>query len=412
LFPGIFASFFLPFFNKMSDDDPSPGSSAPSTGSDTPMPDAAFIPQAEHLANPPVTKISPTDGAFPDAAPEGEAVFTRLVETLKGPIQIIAKKPIEWSKRDPLHFWQSLAFALRSEELTCIAVSSFVDTTGQNKLYIASNDPIAESQKQELTDIIHMFLDLQPLEEIATRLLPRHLPYIVKQVGKIAAAQQQAFAAEYPGELASTVKTLAAKVISGDAISLDDIQLLMDLIEDNREELRAMKDGNTTGTSEDAKKMAYHLCKITRIFDEVYFVWKKIRKHQPDPALASLSRHFQFVSLGCHAELAILKTAKDCCASRTLYIGVSKRPCYCCSLFFKAVQENKSTAFNISIVTTHGKLYGRWNKIEGCFEKEFNQVWAKATKEITARGKHLEQQTDDNSSESDEDYLPKVRLRK
>jgi hypothetical protein len=46
-------------------------------------------------------------------------------------------------------------------------------------------------------------------------------------------------------------------------------------------------------------------------------------------------------------------------------------------IFFIAVEENRSVKFSISIVTTHGKLYGKWSRIENCFEKEFNQVWAK-----------------------------------
>ena len=74
---------------------------------------------------------------------------------------MVLKKDIIWSKKDPLHFWQSLAFTLRSEELTRVAVSSFVDTQGQNKLYIASNDPMVDSQQQEITEIIYMFLDLK-----------------------------------------------------------------------------------------------------------------------------------------------------------------------------------------------------------------------------------------------------------
>jgi dimeric dUTPase (all-alpha-NTP-PPase superfamily) len=97
------------------------------------------------------------------------------------------KKEFAWNKKDPLHFWQSLAFTLRSADLThrtCVAVSSFVDTMGQNKLYIACNDPMTSSQQQEVTEIIIMYLDLKPLEEIAAKLLPRHLPYIIKQFRK------------------------------------------------------------------------------------------------------------------------------------------------------------------------------------------------------------------------------------
>jgi hypothetical protein len=174
----------------------------------------------------------------------------------------------------------------------------------------------------------------------------------------------------------------------------------MNLIVDNRKDLQAMRDGTTEGTSEATRKMAYHLCKMDKVGEDAYFVWSKVRRHQQDPSLKKLSRSFQYISLNCHAELAILKTAKDCCSSKTLYIGVSKRPCYCCSLFFKAVKENKSVKFNISIVTTHGKLYGNWNKIEGGFDKEFNQVCAKVVQDEKLREEQLRKQTDDNSSES------------
>ncbi|OAJ41898.1 hypothetical protein BDEG_25428 [Batrachochytrium dendrobatidis JEL423] len=394
-----------------ADDSSQSSEQTPTNSNEASMTDTAeYTPQANHLANSPVTKIFPTNGPFPDADPGTEAEFTRMCEQLKRPIQMLLKKEIVWRKRNPLHFWQSLAFTLRSEDLTRVAVSSFVDTMGHNKLYIASNDPMTSAQQQEVTEIVRMFLDLRPANEIAAKLLPRHLPYIIKQFDKITRLQLEAFAAEYPGDLSSTVKTLSVKNISGDALSLDDIRPLLNLIVENRKSLRAMKDDSTMGTSKAAKKRPIICARWIRVGEEIHFVLKKVRKHQPDPALQSLSRHFQFTSLGCHAELAILKTAKDCCASRTLYIGVSKRPCYCCSLFFKAVQENQSTTFDISIVTTHGKLYGRWNRIEGCFDKEFNQVWAKVIEDITARKKYLTHQTDDNSSESDDDYRPTAEL--
>jgi hypothetical protein len=160
--------------------------------------------------------------------------------------------------------------------------------------------------------------------------------------------------------------------------------------------------------------MAFHLMKMVRLFEEINFVWKKVQRHQQDESLKSLKKQFQFISLNCHAELAILKTAKDYSVSKTLYIGVSNRPCYCCSLFFKAVEENKSTDFSISIVTTHGKLYGKWSRIENCFEKEFNQVWAKVVEDKSALKKQMPQQTDDNSSvsggSSDEDDLAKIKV--
>ena len=106
---------------------------------------------------------------------------------------------------------------------------------------------------------------------------------------------------------------------------------------------------------------------------------KKVKKHQANPSLALLSKPFEFIEnkSNSHAEIAILNAAFDHCASHTLYIGVSKRPCYCCSLFFKAVEENKGVKFNISISSTNGNVFNEWNKIDGFLDKEFNQVYEK-----------------------------------
>jgi len=293
-------------------------------------------------------------------------------------------------------------------------VSSFVGKQGENKLGIASNDPMNASQQHEITEIINMFLDLKPVNEIAAKLLPRHLSYIIKQFKKISPLQLEAFTSEYPGELSKAVKTLSVKNISGDALTLDDIRKLMNLITENRRVLKAVKDGSTQDISEATIKMAFHLMKMVRVFEEINFVWKKVQRHQQDGSLKSLKKTFQFISLNCHAELAILKTAKDYSESKTLNVGVSKRPCYCCSLIFKVVEENKSVDFSISIVTTHGKLYGKWRRVENCFEKEFNKVWAKVVEDKSALKKQTPQQTDDNSSvsggSSEEDDLAKIRV--
>jgi hypothetical protein len=180
----------------------------------------------------------------------------------------------------------------------------------------------------------------------------------------------------------------------------------MNLISENRRVLKAAKDGSTQDISEETRKMAFRLMKMIRLSKEINLVWKNVQRHQQEESLKSLIKQFQFISLNCHAELAIVKTAKDYSVSKTLYIGLSKRPCYCCSLFFKAVEENKSTNFSISLVTTNGKLYGNWSRIENCFEKEFNQVWAKVIKQTP--------RTDHNSSvsgsSSDEDDLAKIRF--
>jgi hypothetical protein len=182
-----------------------------------------YISQAENFQNSPVTIISPYQGSFPDTT-GAEAEFNHVCNNLKRPVQMVLKKGIIWSKKDLLHFWKSLAFTLKSEERTCVAVSSFVDKQGQIKLYIASNDPMNVSQQHEITEIINMFLDLKPVNEIAAKLLPRHLSYIIKQFDKISPLQLEAFTSEYPGELSKAIKTFLVKNISGDALTLDDIR--------------------------------------------------------------------------------------------------------------------------------------------------------------------------------------------
>ena len=165
-----------------------------------------------------------------------------------------------------------------------------------------------------------------------------------------------------------------------------------------------MKEGKSENASEATKRMAFHLCKMIRIVEEIDFVSKKIKLHQADKLLKSISKPFQFIENknNCHAEIVMLSIAFSHCASNTLYIGVSKRPCYCCSLLFKAVQECKSLKFNISIVTTHGKLYGSWNKIEGFFVEEFIKVWTiVVAKRSIIEKPDFQMRTDDNSSVDD-----------
>ncbi|KAI3660583.1 hypothetical protein MP638_000123 [Amoeboaphelidium occidentale] len=176
-----------------------------------------FTPQATHLDNSPVTKVSPPKSAFPKSNTGDEQKFNIICEELKDTpgLQLADKKPIEWDKRDPLHFWQSLALVLRSEDLVCIAVSSFVDKEGQNKLYFASNRQMNDAQKEDIRDITSMFMELQPEEEIAYRVFPRQLPYIIKQFNKIYVEQTKVFEAEVPsplGEIAKEIQNLKQKV--------------------------------------------------------------------------------------------------------------------------------------------------------------------------------------------------------
>ncbi len=126
-------------------------------------------------------KASPCDGPFPGIV---EAEFNRLCEEFGRPIKMPRMYDILLSKKDTLRFWQAVAFVLRSEEHPNVAVSSFVDHLGHTKLYITSNDPMTDARQREVTGIIHMFLDLRPLQDVIDRLVPRHLHYILKRFQK------------------------------------------------------------------------------------------------------------------------------------------------------------------------------------------------------------------------------------
>jgi hypothetical protein len=344
--------------------------------------------------------------SFPHAADGNkEEEFNKLCQTIKIPIQITQKRDIVWHSRDPLHFFQSLAFVLRSESLTCVAVTSFTDIEQVTKLYIASNQTITQSQQREMTDILMLFLEMKPSKEILAKVLPRQLSYIIKQFLKGANVFSE-FVKYYPGNLATKVKELMYIALFERKLTLDDMCPLLKLIWEERNVLRSIKAGNLENTKETIR-MAYHLCKMIRIHQDINFVAKKVKIHQEDVSLKLLSKSFEFIENrnNCHAELAILKTAADRCDSKTLFIGVSKRPCYCCSLLFKAVAERQCMKFNISIVTTHGKLYGNWNKIEGFLVDEFRLVWAKVIeKKAIIEKSDIPMVTDDNSSVSESSF--------
>lgn len=97
---------------------------------------------------------------------------------------MIAKKEIVRNKRNPLHFFQALAFILKTEKITWLAVTSFLDNQGQTKLYVAANEPRTREQQNEITEIIKLFLDIEPVENMSAKMLPHHLSFIIKQFKK------------------------------------------------------------------------------------------------------------------------------------------------------------------------------------------------------------------------------------
>jgi hypothetical protein len=136
---------------------------------------------------------------------------------------------------------------------------------------------------------VNLFLDLKPVNEIAAKLLPRHLSYIIKQFRKILEPSVYTLFKKVPNRLElleslfkennfpEDLSTLIAKLIFKQTLSLDDIRKLMNLITENRRVLKAAKDGSTQDISEATRKMAFHLMKMVRVFEEINFVWKKVQ---------------------------------------------------------------------------------------------------------------------------------------
>jgi hypothetical protein len=362
------------------------------------FPQESLAPLTDHPDNlSTVIQISPTECSSPESfADDVEEQFIELCKRLKTPVQIIPKTEMIWNRREPLRFFQSLAFVLRSESYPDIAVSSFVDTQGATKLYVASNQSMTVTEQKEITEIIDLFLEMSTATEIDAKVLPRQLSYIIKQFRKGAPLVDD-FIKDFPGDLANLIEDLMFKR----RLSLDDMYPLLKLIWGKRKDLRLMKAGTSANATEETRRMAFHLCKMVRIFEEINFVMKKVKNHQEDASLKSLTKPFHFIENKnkCHAEIALLNTAVEHGASKTLYIGVSKRPCYTCSLFFKAIEEFQSVNFKISMVTTSGKLYGNWNKIDGFMAKEFNLVWASVVeKRDMIHNSHTKIDNNDNSS--------------
>lgn len=123
-----------------------------------------------------------------------------------------------------------------------------------------------------------MFLDMKPAKEIVLKVIPRQLSYIVKQLDKIKIAQLNSFTKKYPGELPAMIKTYKKKMID-ETLSHDDIKSLVKMV---WYQLRKIKDDANENTEEDTKRMAFHLCKIIRVLEEIDFVATKIKSHQQD----------------------------------------------------------------------------------------------------------------------------------
>lgn len=111
-----------------------------------------------------------------------EAEFGTLCDKIRVPIKVEATKAIVWNPNDQLKFFHSLAFFLSSKYIACIAVSSFKNSLGETKLYIASNHTLSSIQKAEINEILVLLLDGKPLKEIDALIIPRLTFYILKHL--------------------------------------------------------------------------------------------------------------------------------------------------------------------------------------------------------------------------------------
>ena len=227
-----------------------------------------------------------------------------------------------------------------------------------------------------MTNIINLFLEKRAVKEIEAIVFVRQLSFIIKIFNKIMdpslfEAIKNLMCHEKLLEiffatlaLPDVLKEQISKLLFKEILNMEDLLPFLELIWERRDTLRLLiaqypEDSET-------KRMAKQLCKMVRIHKDVRFIANRIKSHQNDKSLTMLSRPFYFVenTWNCHPEIAMLKAAIDHSNSDTLTIGVSKRPCFCCSILFNSVEYFKCIKFKISIVSTNGKLYNNWNIID------------------------------------------------
>lgn len=164
-----------------------------------------------------------------------------------------------------------------------------------------------------------MFLELKPVNDILQKVFPRQLPYILKQFGKCWWLVDDF--TDFPAPLADKMQELIACIQvheSLNALPLEDMRSLMNLIKEHRKALEAIILGTTKDTSEETiKVVAYYLLKMLRMRDAISYVMKQTRRYKQNSLFTTLVKPVEFVFFNCHPELAIVKTAKDYCISKT-----------------------------------------------------------------------------------------------
>jgi predicted CoA-binding protein len=145
-----------------------------------------------------------------------------------------------------------------------------------------------------MTGIITLFLEMKPTKEILAKVLLCQLSYIIKQFKKVLDTSVYNLLKDLPNRVEllesyfeqNNLPEVLTKHISRmtfkKILTLDDIHPLLKLIWENRNVLRLMKAGTMENTTEATKRMAFHLCKMVRIHEDINFVAKKVKLHRTD----------------------------------------------------------------------------------------------------------------------------------
>lgn len=281
---------------------------------------------------------------------------------------------IRLRRTNPLKFYEALAYALKSQENTNIAVTSFIDKAGESKLYIATKESISIHEREEMSDIVLLFLDhSMNINHLLEKILPRHLPFIFKKLQKINIDQKEEFSKTYPGDVSDALEYFTRISYNGyTEESLKAVRYLLALIWRDQTQFKSIK---ADGYSIHLRDIAKNFLKSIKLMKGIKFINNRMTLHKKTKSVKTLQTQFQFVSYNCHPELAILNIAHDNCALHILYIGVSKRLCQCCSLFLKKIEVSKKLKFRISCSLTNGVFEDNWGRIENFFfETEYDQV--------------------------------------
>lgn len=293
----------------------------------------------------------------------------------EAPCVLQKKEPLNWRKDDPLRFFQSLAFVLKSD----LAVFAFETKSNETKLFLVANKYF-KGEKKQITRILNMILDKKPFEEILKVVIRRHSRLFISKFRSLDEWDYSDFERNYPGrEFVKVISGLHYAYRQTDCTFKEKEQLL-DAIWNERNNLkRYSAEAYVNSASVKLLKVVrfiYELRRVTRRLEECPDIHK------------NLSRRFQFFSTTFHPEIALTQIAVEHCKSKELYLGLSNRPCIHCSIFVRNVNQQENLPFEIHLVPTNFKLYLDSWEIQGKFDHHYQGVMS----EIESRLKEKQDQ--------------------